>query len=175
MRSEPVELGELARAVGAEFERRFEEGGVALEVSAPPGPCWGRGDPGAIARIAAHPARQRAALRARGQRGPRDPRLPRRRTRRSRSTTRAPASPRTEGDRIFERFQRGSRTGGEGGFGLGLAIGRELARRQDGDLVLASPAGQPGARFVLRLAIELPTGTSTPADRGSDAVPREGA
>ena len=80
--------------------------------------------------------------------------------------------PEDEGDRIFERFQRGSRTGGEGGFGLGLAIGRELARRQDGDLVLATAAGRPGARFVLRLAIELPTGTSTPADRGSDAVPR---
>jgi signal transduction histidine kinase len=51
-------------------------------------------------------------------------------------------------ERIFERFARG-RDAEPGGFGLGLAIGRELARRMDGDLVLeAAPAG---ARFVLWL------------------------
>ena len=174
VRSEPVELGELARAVGAEFERRFEEGGVALEVSAPPGPCWGRGDPGAIARIvrilldnALRFAPAGSAVRV----------TPAYAGAHATITVddAGPGVPEEEGDRIFERFQRGSRTGGEGGFGLGLAIGRELARRQDGDLVLASPAGKPGARFVLRLAIELPTGTSSPAGRGSDAVPARGA
>jgi signal transduction histidine kinase len=51
-------------------------------------------------------------------------------------------------ERIFERFSRGA--GAEaGGFGLGLAIGRETARRMGGDLVLDDrPAG---ARFVLWL------------------------
>ena len=38
-----------------------------------------------------------------------------------------------------------------GGFGLGLAIRRELARRIDGHLVLAGTDG-PGARFELRLS-----------------------
>ena len=38
-------------------------------------------------------------------------------------------------ERIFERFARGS-DATEGGFGLGLAIGRELARQMDGDLTL---------------------------------------
>jgi signal transduction histidine kinase len=51
---------------------------------------------------------------------------------------------------IFERFKRGRETGGEAGFGLGLAIGRELAGRMGGSLVLADTDGA-GATFTLRL------------------------
>ena len=40
--------------------------------------------------------------------------------------------PATERELIFERFQRGSGRGTEGGFGLGLAIGSELAARMGG-------------------------------------------
>jgi signal transduction histidine kinase len=50
--------------------------------------------------------------------------------------------------RIFERFARGTQAT-DGGFGLGLAIGRELARQMDGDLVLED--SEKGARFALRL------------------------
>jgi signal transduction histidine kinase len=65
-----------------------------------------------------------------------------------------------ERERIFERFERGSANGGAAGFGLGLAIGRELAARQAGALdLLDAPAG---ARFVLSLPIELPAGSSAP-------------
>jgi signal transduction histidine kinase len=53
-----------------------------------------------------------------------------------------------EGELIFERFARGAQAE-PGGFGLGLAIGRELARRMDGDLVLDDTGA--GARFVLWL------------------------
>ena len=69
-----------------------------------------------------------------------------------------PGVPPDERERIFERFQRGSATGGEEGFGLGLAIGRELAERLGGRLDLVED-GEPGARFVLSLPIELPAGS----------------
>ena len=51
LRSEAVELGELARAVAAEFGLRAGERETAIEVVPPNGPCWGRGDPDAVARV----------------------------------------------------------------------------------------------------------------------------
>jgi signal transduction histidine kinase len=65
---------------------------------------------------------------------------------------RGPGVPIEERELIFERFQRGRATGGEAGFGLGLAIGRELAERMGGELVLEDQDG-PGAKFTLRLPI----------------------
>ena len=66
----------------------------------------GRGDPGAVARIAAHPRRQRAALRA-ARPVARRARAPRRRARPRACTTDGPGVPRDERELIFERFQRG--------------------------------------------------------------------
>ena len=60
-----------------------------------------------------------------------------------------PGIPADEREVVFERFRRGSDTGGGGGFGLGLAIGRELAERMGGRLVLEP--SETGARFALRL------------------------
>jgi signal transduction histidine kinase len=65
-------------------------------------------------------------------------------------------------ERIFERFERGSAPSGESGFGLGLAIGRELARKMGGELRIAASEG--GARFVLELPIELPAGSHPEPD-----------
>ena len=48
--------------------------------------------------------------------------------------------------------QRGRQTAGQVGFGLGLAIGRELAARMGGELAL-DDQDCPGARFTLRLPI----------------------
>ncbi len=70
-----------------------------------------------------------------------------------------PGVPSVERERIFERFQRGSTSAGRSGFGLGLAIGRELVTRMGGSLTLSDgPAGQTdgapdpsGACFVMRL------------------------
>src|SRR4029078_2162210 len=40
-----------------------------------------------------------------------------------------PGVPEDEREHVFERFHRGKATSVESGFGLGLAIGRELAER----------------------------------------------
>ena len=45
-----------------------------------------------------------------------------------------PGVPVEEREHIFERFHRGKATSVESGFGLGLAIGRELAERMGGTL-----------------------------------------
>ena len=51
LRSEPVELGELTRAVAAEFHLRAHERDVELDAVQPEDGCWGRGDPDAVARV----------------------------------------------------------------------------------------------------------------------------
>jgi signal transduction histidine kinase len=157
LREEPVELGELCRAVVAEFELTAREREVDLEVTAPPGPCWGRGDPDAVARVvrilldnALRHTPVGSAIRI----------LPAYHG--SNATVEVadegPGVAPADRERIFERFERGSAPSGEGGFGLGLAIGRELARRMGGEL-RHDDGTDPGARFVLELAIEMPSGS----------------
>jgi signal transduction histidine kinase len=156
LREEPVELGELCRAVAAEFELRAAEGEVDLEVPAPPGPCWGRGDPSAVARVV-RILLDNALRHAPGSSTVRV--LP---AYHGENATVAvddggPGVAPDDRERIFERFERGSAPSGESGFGLGLAIGRELARKMGGELRLAE--AEHGARFVLELPIELPSGS----------------
>jgi signal transduction histidine kinase len=60
--------------------------------------------------------------------------------------------------RIFERFTQLDRQAEPrgGGIGLGLYIARQLARSQDGDLVVVDPVGDGGgARFELHLPLAL--------------------
>jgi signal transduction histidine kinase len=157
LRTEPVELGEIVRAVAAEFELRAERRDTPIEVALPAGPCWGRGDPDAIARVArilidnalrygppatpvrvgAHADHGQAVITV---------------------ADAGPGIPPEEQERIFERFHRGSGAGSAGGFGLGLAIGRELARRMGGELALDETA-QRGTVFALSLR-----STSSPAE-----------
>ena len=157
LRSEPVELGELTRAVGAEFALRALDRGIEVEVVPPIAPCWAKGDPGAVARIVRIlldnavrfvPSGEAVTVVA-AYHG-------------EHATVEVhdggPGVPPEERERIFERFERGTRTGGEEGFGLGLAIGRELAERLGGRLDLVDD-GRPGATFVLSLPIELPAGS----------------
>jgi signal transduction histidine kinase len=66
-----------------------------------------------------------------------------------------PGIPEAERQRIFDRFtqlERGQRRTG-GGVGLGLYIARQLARSQDGDLLVADGANGRGARFELHLPL----------------------
>jgi signal transduction histidine kinase len=147
LRSEPVELAELGRAVLAEFDLASRERGVDLTLDER-GPVWALADPGSVARILRILVDN--ALRV----APRDSAV---RVELSDSAVptlivadRGPGIAPEERALIFQRFKRGRETGGEAGFGLGLAIGRELAQRMGGSLELVDrPA--PGATFKLTL------------------------
>ncbi|MGA2927875.1 MAG: HAMP domain-containing sensor histidine kinase [Solirubrobacteraceae bacterium] len=150
LRSEPVELGELSRAVLAEFELGTGEREIAISLDGA-GSVWALADPGSIARIlrilldnAVRASPDGAAIAVRLRTG----------THASLSVSdHGPGVPVDERELIFERFKRGRDTAGQAGFGLGLAIGRELARRMGGDLVLDRhhDASDRGATFTLRL------------------------
>ncbi len=161
LRSEPVELGELSRAVLAEFELASAERGIACTLDDSCGQVWALADPGSVARILrilldnalrASPDGAQIIVEPLGASGAW-----------LRVRDLGPGVPPEERELIFERFQRGRETGGQAGFGLGLAIGRELARRMGGELVLEDVA-DAGASFVLRLPV------SHARDRDSAAI-----
>jgi signal transduction histidine kinase len=166
LRSEPVELGELARAVAAEFELRARDRDVVVDVVPPERPLWARGDPDAVARVvrilldnALRYAPQGAPVRVRcfdaGGRVAIE------------VLDRGPGVPDEEREHIFERFHRGRSAGSASGFGLGLAIGRELAERMSGRLELSPLREGGGACFVLWLP-----GASVPGDGAAPAQRR---
>jgi signal transduction histidine kinase len=137
LRSEPVELVELARSVVAEFDR----GEPRAELSAD-GPAWVRADPGAVARIG------RILLDNAQRHGARDGTIVVRVDSAAHAievTDSGPGVAPEDAERIFERFERGPTASEHSGFGLGLAIGRELARRMGGELSV-EPAAR-GATF----------------------------
>jgi signal transduction histidine kinase len=137
LRSEPVELVELARSVLAEFD----VGAARAELSAD-GPTWVRADPGAVARIGRILLDN--AQRHSGSDGTVVLRVDGDHHALEVSDCGPGVSP-EDAERIFERFERGAESSEHGGFGLGLAIGRELARRMGGDVSLVS--GERGATF----------------------------
>jgi signal transduction histidine kinase len=149
VRRELVELGELARAVAAELGPAAAARDVEIALLAD-GPAWVMADPGAVARIASilvdnalrfSPAGGRIALRT----------LVDDDMARLSVQDDGPGVPEDERQLIFERFQRGRAITENGaGFGLGLAIGRQLAEQMDGTLRVADTAS--GACFVLSLA-----------------------
>jgi signal transduction histidine kinase len=152
LRSEPVELGELSRAVMAEFELGTAARSLTPVLDDSSGPVWARGDPGSVARIlrillenAVRISPDGAEIRVELRNGDRAL---------LRVCDQGPGVAPDERELIFERFKRGRETGGQAGFGLGLAIGRELAERMGGELVLEESDGI-GASFALRLPAAL--------------------
>ncbi|HZU40729.1 MAG TPA: HAMP domain-containing sensor histidine kinase [Solirubrobacteraceae bacterium] len=150
LRSEPIELRELSRAVIAEFELGTHERGINAELHDEGTPVWALGDPGSVARIlrilldnAVRVSPPGAEITVELQVGEQAGLT---------VCDQGPGVPPEERELIFERFQRGRNTSGQAGFGLGLAIGRELAERMGGQLVL-DDAPCPGARFTLRLPV----------------------
>jgi signal transduction histidine kinase len=145
--------------VAAEFALQDRDRGGGLRFVPPRGPCWAKGDPDAVARVVrilidnalrysppGTPVRVEAAYD--GEHAT------------LAVADQGPGIPEGEREEVFERFRRGRAASGAGGFGLGLAIGRELAERLGGRLALDPTAR--GARFVLSLPIELPAGSHAP-------------
>ncbi len=148
LRSEPVELGELSRAVLAEFELGTERREIRSRLDDLDGSVWALGDPGSIAQILrilldnavrASPIGSEVKVSLTG-----------RPVAMISVGDEGPGVPPDEREAIFERFHRGRDTTGQAGFGLGLAIGRELAERMGGQLILEDRDGA-GATFTLRL------------------------
>jgi signal transduction histidine kinase len=167
LRSEPVELSELTRAVAAEFSLRAHDRAVPIEVVPPPEPCWAKADPAACARIVRILIDNALRYAPRGE-----PITVVTERLGSRAIVevadRGPGVPPEERERIFERFHRGRGAGAESGFGLGLAIGRELAERMNGALLLED--ADVGACFQLALPATTASSPSPEPAPGSAAA-----
>jgi signal transduction histidine kinase len=148
LRSEPVELGELSRAVLAEFELGTSERDIVTALDDHTGSVWALGDPGSVARILRILLDN--AIRHSPAGGEVTVELRNGAEASLRVCDHGPGVPPEERELIFERFMRGRQTAGQSGFGLGLAIGRELATRMGGELTL-EPGDSSGATFTLRL------------------------
>ena len=148
LRNEPVELAETARAVAAEFDQRAGERDVAVALEEADGISWAQADPGSVARVvrilldnALRFTAPHTTITVRVGVTDDQPTIE--------VGDEGPGVPADERELIFERFQRGRNSGEESGFGLGLAIGSELATRMGGRLELTDHS--PGATFRLRL------------------------
>ena len=147
VRRELLALGDTSRAVVAEFAPRSETAGVPIELAVPDS-CWAVADPGSVAQVVRILLDN--ALRFSPPGSPVEVEVATRDgTPAVTVRDRGPGVEPEDRERIFERFERGRDTSGESGFGLGLAIGRELARRMDGELRL--DPSEAGAAFVLTL------------------------
>jgi signal transduction histidine kinase len=148
LRREPLDLSEVAGALHAEFDARAREADVALALEGD-GAC-AIADETAVARILGILLDN--ALRYGAGGGRVTTTVERNGTRAimrvaDRGTGLAPG----EHARVFGRFERGAAGERTPGFGLGLAIGRELAERMGGDL-RAVPAHE-GACLELTLPL----------------------
>lgn len=147
LRREPVEMAEVVRAVAAEFSARADARDTPIELDLRP--VRAAGDPGACARIVRILIDN--ALRYSNDGAPVEVGLRASDGRvELRVHDRGPGVPEGDRTRIFDRFARGSSSNPEGGFGLGLAIGRELSERMEGGLDV-EPANGSGSTFRLWL------------------------
>jgi signal transduction histidine kinase len=167
LRSEPVELTEITRAVVAEFALRAGERDVPLELGESEEPCWARADPDACARVvrilidnALRYAPAGRPIRVSADRS--------QRTVIVRVADEGPGVAPEEREHIFERFHRGKASSAESGFGLGLAIGRELAERMGGRLQLEDRG--VGACFALTLPASASSPSPSPAPDSAAAA-----
>jgi signal transduction histidine kinase len=147
LRREVVDLPELARAVAAEFSARFADNGRQLSVEAERASALA--DPSASARIlrvlldnALRYSDTAVAVGVAAGTSGGDVSVS--------VSDGGPGIPEKDRERIFERFTRGPTGNASRGFGLGLAIARELADRMGGSLRVTGNEGA-GTTFTLML------------------------
>jgi signal transduction histidine kinase len=155
-RSELTDVAEIARAVSNEFGPQIASSGGELKLGGDP-QVWAIADPDAVAQIvrilidnALRHGPPGGAVRVETASAGGRPSIAVRDA--------GDGVPAGERDRIFERFERGSAAAGTTpGFGLGLAIARELARRMGGEVAL-DPDPATTFRLSLPVAPEPPSG-----------------
>lgn len=168
----PVELGDLVASVAARYPS------PPVRVVPPAEPAWSRGEPDALRRVLANlldnavrhaagsvvvavePDERRGGGDGGGGGGGAAYHL-------VTVTDDGPGVPAADRERVFDRFTRldDARARDAGGAGLGLAIVRELVRRESGTVRLADAA--PG----LRVEVRLPAGAGPAAAQRSGAAP----
>jgi signal transduction histidine kinase len=144
LRVELVELDAVARSVIAELDVRLAGDPRRVVLDADAG-RWAVGDPGGVAQIlrilldnAVHHGEGEIRVAVQDRNGVAGVVV----------QDDGPGVPPEDRERIFERFARGTQAA-PGGFGLGLAIARELARGMDGEVAIED--GVTGAGFALTL------------------------
>jgi signal transduction histidine kinase len=148
LRTEAVELSAILESVVAELSVRLTEQQRTIDVGGERA-AWALGDPGSVAQIIRVLLDNALRHNAAGARVSAHVELVDN-VARVVVADDGPGVMAEDRERIFERFARGAQAT-EGGFGLGLAIGRELARQMDGELALEP--SERGARFVLWLPV----------------------
>ena len=168
LRNEPVELGEIApRCRGRVLLARRRSRRRARDRLPRPRP--GARRPRGLRAGRPHPDRQRAALRAAREPIEISARPPRRPASPCGSPTAGRRSARRSASTSSSVSTAARRRSTETGFGLGLAIGRELAERMNGTLELADTDDR-GACFVLTLPASASSPSPSPAPDSAAAA-----
>lgn len=157
LRTERVDLSQLARTAAADRRPAFDRAGIALAVTVPDDPVWARGDPTRLAQVVGNlldnaakytPSGGRVELTLAVDEGAR----------------RANVRVRDTGvgidpaflPRVFEPFEQGDRSldRSQGGLGLGLALVKGLVGLHGGEAEAHSDGPGRGAEFVVRLPLD---------------------
>ncbi len=165
LRLERMDLAELVRHGLADYRGWAEELGVELTVELPAGPLWTEGDRTRLTQVLGNLVQNACKYSHDGGRVTVQAR---------KEEPWALVSVRDEGpgldeeelERIFELFQRGSRTrqaaSGPGGLGVGLPVARRLVERHGGSLWATSDGDGKGSTFTFRIPL---------VDEGAPASP----
>jgi signal transduction histidine kinase len=155
-----VDLVDLVRSAAAEEDERVQERGLTVRVDGPPFPLWVDGVASALRRAVGELLANAIAHTPRG--GRIDLVLSRADGSAVLTVTDTGSGfARGEAERLFRRFHRG----GDGRYGLGLALLREVVTSHGGTVTADGRPGH-GARFTLRLPL------SPPSEQAADGALR---